>query len=113
MSIKNITIKNINDYQLNKILKICNIEKLDYSIELLNKNIINPQNDIVKTHWNGPYKCLIPISLDCCVAEDGGNTLYQNRSKTEMCIMPELTKQEWLAQYADYNEDDKKYYYKI
>ena len=125
----NITLKNLNDYQLNKILKICNEEIISYSMEKINNdnsadnflrnpfiiqssnsNVVNNNNDKAG-YWCGPYDCLIPDSCNSCVAGDGGNTRYKRGSETEMHVTPSLTKKQWLEQFAVFDEDEKQYYY--
>lgn len=52
-------------------------------------------------YWFGPYKCLVPISINSCIAQDGSNTLFRDGSETEIDMEDEPpTKQEWLDMYT-------------
>jgi len=53
-----------------------------------------------QSYWRGPYDCLVPDSVDSCVAADGGNILYKDGSETEMDVEPTMSKEEWIATYT-------------
>ena len=64
MSKQNITIKNLNDHQLNKILTICNKKKFSYSVEILDENTINYKNNETIGIFNNVYRFFIPFVPD-------------------------------------------------
>jgi hypothetical protein len=68
---------------------------------------------ISEEYWIGPYGCLIHSSQLLCVAADGGNTLFKTGRKTEVCCSIELTEQQWLEEFAIFDENTNYYFYKI
>jgi len=62
-------------------------------------------------YWSGPYGIRIPNHIASVVAEDGGNTIYQNGGETKMLVLNPLTKKQYLSTYAT-KEPDGFYYWK-
>lgn len=61
-------------------------------------------------YWIGPYGVRVPLDIKEVVADDGGNTLYQDGRETEMFVEPSLTKEDYLSLYC-HQRDDGYYYY--
>ena len=57
-------------------------------------------------YWIGPYKCLIPIEFDYCIAEDGRNWMCPNGFQTFMGVIHKPDKKEWLNTYATFNGEN-------
>jgi hypothetical protein len=61
-------------------------------------------------YWFGPYNVLVPNTIDKIVAEDGYNTLYKDGTESEIYRQDSLSKDEWLAKYASYNNQGRLMY---
>lgn len=54
-------------------------------------------NNTLTDYWIGPYKMLVPNSIDSVVAKDGRNIRYKNGSETELGVLTSITKRNiWL-----------------
>lgn len=61
--------------------------------------------------WLGPYNVRVPMSVFSVTAMDGGNTLCQDGTETEMYCGPQLTRDVYLSRFAELKEDGH-YWYK-
>jgi len=62
-------------------------------------------------YWLGPYDVRIPLELDSVTASDGTNMLDKNGVQSTVFVWNTLTKDQWLAKYADMRADGH-YWYK-
>jgi len=60
-----------------------------------------------KTYWDGPHGMRVPMNVNQVRAIDGGNTLFQDGSETEMNVPPGFrpTKEAYLEKHAELRED--------
>lgn len=66
------------------------------------------------TYWTGPYAMLVPDTIQSVCAKDGYNRMHKDGSVTDGFRKDgeQMTKEMYLATYAELNEDEQ-YYYKI
>jgi hypothetical protein len=66
-------------------------------------------------YWIGPYGIKVPNNINCVIAEDGHNILYKDGEQTQTGLMTfknkPITKEQYLKEYADLNNDGF-YYWK-
>ena len=73
------------------------------------KNLFNYVT-VSDEYWLGPYDVRVPINVGAVRAQDGGNTLFQDGSCTEMGVMNPITEEEYKAIYTELNDDGYYYY---
>lgn len=63
-------------------------------------------------YWKGPFGVLVPNDTYSVVAEDGGNSWYQDGGCTEMYCGPNMTEAEYKVKFCNQNPVDGMWYYK-